>query len=227
MRLTISYSLLSFVVLASGAPVAGAQERTEITTSDSAVGPENLTSTRDGTVYFGSMTKANIYRVTPGASRAEPWILASTAGLTRVLGLLADGYLGLPLSALLVPGLSSYRPLATALGVVGAELLLALAVTNRLRRRLAYATWRRLHMLNFAVWILALAHGITAGTDSDTSWAITVYLLASGSVAGACVWRLLRVYRAPAWAIAIWTGTASIVAAELVLALAVGPLARP
>ena len=93
--------------------------------------------------------------------------------------------------------------------------------------RIPHGVWRRLHMLNFAVWILALAHGITAGTDSDTSWAITVYLLASGSVAGACVWRLLRVYRAPAWAIAIWTGTASIVAAELVLALAVGPLARP
>jgi len=194
-----------------------------------------------GLVSFGLLTLAVLAGVLlAGRARFAGWprfavedvhrflgLLAGTFLGVHVLGLLADGYLGLPLSALLVPGLSSYRPLATALGVVGAELLLALAVTNRLRRRLAYATWRRLHMLNFAVWILALAHGITAGTDSDTSWAITVYLLASGSVAGACVWRLLRVYRAPAWAIAIWTGTASIVAAELVLALAVGPLARP
>ena len=73
-------------------------------------------------------------------------------------------------------------------------------------------------MLNFAVWILALGHGIAAGTDRDTRWAIAVHLLPSGSVAAACVWRLLRAYRAPAWAVAIWTGTASIVAAELVLA---------
>ena len=194
-----------------------------------------------GLVSFGLLTLAVLAGVLlAGRARFAGWprfavedvhrflgLLAGTFLGVHVLGLLADGYLGLPLSALLVPGLSSYRPLATALGVVGAELLLALAVTNRLRSRLAYTTWRRLHMLNFAVWILALAHGITAGTDSDTSWAITVYLLASGSVAGACVWRLLRVYRAPAWAIAIWTGTASIVAAELVLALAVGPLARP
>jgi len=194
-----------------------------------------------GLVSFGLLTLAVLAGVLlAGRARFADWprfaiedvhrflgLLAGTFLGVHVLGLLADGYLGLPLSALLVPGLSSYRPLATALGVVGAELLLALAVTNRLRGRLAYPTWRRLHMLNFAVWILALAHGITAGTDSDTSWAITVYLLASGSVAGACVWRLLRVYRAPAWAIAIWTGTASIVAAELVLALAVGPLARP
>jgi len=194
-----------------------------------------------GLVSFGLLTLAVLAGVLlAGRARFADWprfavedvhrflgLLAGTFLGVHVLGLLADGYLGLPLSALLVPGLSSYRPLATALGVVGAELLLALAVTNRLRGRLAYTTWRRLHMLNFAVWILALAHGITAGTDSDTSWAITVYLLASGSVAGACVWRLLRVYRAPAWATAIWTGTASIVAAELVLALAVGPLARP
>jgi sulfoxide reductase heme-binding subunit YedZ len=154
-------------------------------------------------------------------------LLAGTFLGVHVLGLLADSYLGLPLSALVVPGLSSYRPLATALGVVAAELLIALAVTNRLRRRLVYATWRRLHMLNFAVWVLALGHGIAAGTDSNTGWGIGIYLIASGAVAAASVWRLLRARRAPAWAVAIWTGTASVLAVELVLALALGPLARP
>jgi len=194
-----------------------------------------------GLVSFGLLTLAVVAGVLlAGRARLAGWprfavedihrflgLLAGTFLGLHLLGLLADSYLGLPLSALVVPGLSSYRPVATALGVVGAELLVALAVTNRLRRRMAYSTWRRLHMLNFAVWILALGHGIAAGTDSDTRWAIAVYLLASGSVAAACVWRLLRAYRAPAWAVAIWTGTASIVAAELVLALAAGPLARP
>jgi methionine sulfoxide reductase heme-binding subunit len=194
-----------------------------------------------GLVSFGLLTVGVVAGVLlAGRVRLSGWprfavedihrflgLLAGTFLSVHLLGLLADGYLGLPLSALVVPGLSSYRPLATALGVVGAELLLALAVTNRLRRRLAYSTWRRLHMLNFAVWTLALGHGIAAGTDSDTRWAIAVYLLASGSVAAACVWRLLRAHQAPAWAVAIWTGTASIVAAELVLALAAGPLARP
>ena len=64
--------------------------RTQIAPEDTAVSPENITSSRDGTVYFGSMTKGTIYRAVPGAARAEPWILASTAGLTRVLGVLAD-----------------------------------------------------------------------------------------------------------------------------------------
>ncbi len=41
-------------------------------------------------MYFGSTAKGTIYRAAPGAAQAEPWILASTAGLTNVLGVLAD-----------------------------------------------------------------------------------------------------------------------------------------
>jgi hypothetical protein len=74
----------------SAADSLDAQARTTITLSDTAVSPENITSSRDGTVYFGSMTKGTIYRALPGAAQAEPWILASATGLTRVLGVLAD-----------------------------------------------------------------------------------------------------------------------------------------
>ena len=78
------------VAVTTLASVARAQTRTQITVADSAVSPENITSSQDGTLYFGSMTKGTIYRAAPGAARAEPWILASTAGLTNVLGVLAD-----------------------------------------------------------------------------------------------------------------------------------------
>jgi DMSO/TMAO reductase YedYZ heme-binding membrane subunit len=74
-----------------------------------------------------------------------------------------------------VPGVASYRPLAVALGVVAAELLAALAVTNHYRKHLPHKLWRRLHMLNFAVWGLALVHGLTAGTDASTTWALVLY----------------------------------------------------
>ena len=82
--------IVAVVTFMSFASVVGAQNRTEVTINDTNVTPENLTSSQDGTVYFGSMSKGNIYRAAPGASRAEPWILASTTGLTRVLGVLAD-----------------------------------------------------------------------------------------------------------------------------------------
>ncbi|HZF74065.1 MAG TPA: hypothetical protein VEZ51_11585 [Gemmatimonadaceae bacterium] len=82
--------IVAVVTLASLASLVHAQSRPEITTSDTAVRPENVTSSKDGTVYFGSTAKGTIYRAAPGAARAEPWILASVTGLTNTLGVLAD-----------------------------------------------------------------------------------------------------------------------------------------
>jgi sulfoxide reductase heme-binding subunit YedZ len=48
-------------------------------------------------------------------------------------------------------------------------------VTNRYRNRIGHRTWRRLHVLNLAVWALALVHGLTAGTDASTPWALVLY----------------------------------------------------
>jgi hypothetical protein len=83
-------SIATAAAATSFAPPARAQARAEVTINDTDVQAENITSSKDGSVYFGSMAKGTIYRAAPGASRAEPWILASTAGLTRVLGVLAD-----------------------------------------------------------------------------------------------------------------------------------------
>src|SRR5438034_143961 len=89
--------IVAVVTLASFASLVQAQSRTEITTSDTAVRPENLTSSKDGTVYFGSTAKGTIYRAAPGTSRAEPWILASVTDLQLDvidgLSFLADGVL--------------------------------------------------------------------------------------------------------------------------------------
>ena len=86
----LSRLLLAVVAFASMSASAGAQDRTEVTLNDTGVQAENLTSSQDGAVYFGSTAKGTIYRAAPGASQAEPWILASAAGLSNVLGVLAD-----------------------------------------------------------------------------------------------------------------------------------------
>src|SRR4051812_29241390 len=86
----VSRTVLALVVTTELAPTLRAQSRAEITINDTGVMAENLTSSQDGTVYFGSTAKGTIYRAAPGATQAEPWILASAAGLSNVLGLLAD-----------------------------------------------------------------------------------------------------------------------------------------
>jgi sulfoxide reductase heme-binding subunit YedZ len=151
-------------------------------------------------------------------------ILTGVFVVVHGLALLADRYYTFRPVDLLVPGSAPYRPLATALGVVAAELLAALAITNHYRARIPYAVWRRLHFLNFAVWGLALVHGIAAGTDAASAWGLALYAGAGGAVTGATVWRALAARSPDGWSLRLWPGTAAVVAAELIVALAVGPL---
>ncbi|MEZ5098233.1 MAG: ferric reductase-like transmembrane domain-containing protein [Thermoleophilia bacterium] len=116
----------------------------------------------------------------------------------HVLVLLVDGYAPFSVADLVVPGSAGYRPLATGLGIVGTELLLALAVANRLRGRLPYRVWRRTHALTLAVWALAVAHSLLAGTDTGNAWGTTTYGVCVAAVAGVGVWRVLGRQRRPA-----------------------------
>ena len=86
---TTRHCIVAVVTFTALSVIAQAQGRTEVTINDTGTQAENLTSTADGTVFFGSTAKGTIYRAAPGAAQAEPWILASTAGLTNVLGVLA------------------------------------------------------------------------------------------------------------------------------------------
>src|SRR4029079_2945224 len=90
-------------------------------------------------------------------------------------GLLLDSYLPFSLTSLLVPGAAPYRPLWTAIGVIAAELLAALAVANHFKAKLSYRFWRRTHYLNFAVWARAGLHGLLSGTDTAAPWAVGLY----------------------------------------------------
>ncbi|MEY4760192.1 MAG: hypothetical protein RLZZ200_48 [Pseudomonadota bacterium] len=52
--------------------------------------PESITSTKDGSLYIGSMGKGVVYRARPGADVAEPFIAAGSGGLLQVFGVYAD-----------------------------------------------------------------------------------------------------------------------------------------
>jgi len=107
----------------------------------------------------------------------------------HILAIAADSFLPFSLIQLLVPFMSSYRPLWTGLGIAAAELLLALAITNHYRKRLPYNFWRKAHYLNFAVWGLASVHGLMSGTDRGAAWLAILYGISVASVLMLLVWR--------------------------------------
>lgn len=142
----------------------------------------------------------------PGrVSRAVRLDLHRTLALTAVgavaahgAALVLDSTIRIAPLALLVPGLVSYRPAAVAAGVLAAWLLAVVVVSFRFRRRIGWRAWRRLHTATFALFVLATAHGIAAGSDTAHPWAQAVYLGAAGLVAFALSRRLLARPRAVA-----------------------------
>lgn len=151
-------------------------------------------------------------------------LLAGTFVTLHVATIAIDSFLPFSPLQLAVPFTSGYRPLWTGLGIVAAELLIALAISNRLRARLPYRLWRRLHYVNFLVWLGATVHGIGAGTDSRAAWTISLYAVAVGSVAGACSIRFAPRLRTLGRAAPLALGAALAgVAALGVLAIAPAP----
>ena len=144
----------------------------------------------------------------------------------HIVAIATDAYLPFSLSQLVVPFTASYRPIWTGLGIAAAELLLALAVTNRYRRRLPHRLWRRAHYANFAVWGAATLHGMGSGTDRTALWSIVLYAVSVGAVASAVVLRLGAARRIPTGWLLRPEGVLSVgaVAALGVAALAAGPL---
>ena len=106
--------------------------------------------------------------------------------------LLLDRTVRLPVAALLVPGLSPYRPLATGIGVLVAELTVVVYVSFALRRRIGVKNWRRLHWATYVIFTGATLHGLAAGTDSARPWALGIYLAAVWAVVAATAFRALQ-----------------------------------
>jgi sulfoxide reductase heme-binding subunit YedZ len=149
-------------------------------------------------------------------------LLVGTFIVIHVVAVAIDAYLPFSLTSLVVPLVSRYRPVWIGLGIVAAELLLALAFTNHYRNgRLSYRIWRRAHYVNFVVWGAATLHGLGSGTDRSSAWLLAIYAVAVSTVCGLVTWRVARRWRPAAW----FPRAAPFVAAGLALVL-IGAVAR-
>lgn len=107
--------------------------------------------------------------------------------------LLLDQIVPFTLSQELVPFTSSYRPFGVGLGIVSAELLAAIAITNALRAEIPYRLWRRVHTLTIVVWLGTTAHLLLVGTDRADPWLLGLCAAAVTAVGLALAPRLARV----------------------------------
>jgi predicted ferric reductase len=147
-------------------------------------------------VFVGIALKCRLF---DGALK-RPWVNEAHQSLTLAsLGLmalhlvlvLANRHVPFTLLTALVPFASHWKPLATANGILALYLTLALVTSSYLQRSIGYRTWRTLHYGGFLAWLMALLHGITAGSDTSLPAVQALYWATAASVMFVTVFRLL------------------------------------
>jgi DMSO/TMAO reductase YedYZ heme-binding membrane subunit len=84
----------------------------------------------------------------------------------HVVALASDRYAGVPWPGTLVPGASTYRPFAVALGIVALYFLVAITATAALGGRLVGKHWLPVHRMATPMVGLVWFHGVLAGSDT-------------------------------------------------------------
>ena len=85
----------------------------------------------------------------------------------HLAGLVADNFVHIGWSEVLVPYALDWKPGAVTLGIVAFYLLIAVQVSSWLRPLLPRKVWKSVHMLSYpALWLVAM-HGLKAGTDAS------------------------------------------------------------
>jgi predicted ferric reductase len=95
----------------------------------------------------------------------------------HIVLLAADRFAGVGWLGSLVPGMSTYRPPAIAVGSVAMYALIVTAVTAKWTRLLPAGWWLLVHRFAVVAFLLAWAHAVLAGTDGG---ALTPLYLATG-----------------------------------------------
>ena len=95
----------------------------------------------------------------------------------HILSLAIDPTVNFGVRELLIPFTSNVREPWTGLGTVAAEVGVIIGASFTARRLIGYRAWRAMHWLAFPIYIVGLAHGIGAGTDSGSLANQLLYLV--------------------------------------------------
>jgi sulfoxide reductase heme-binding subunit YedZ len=110
--------------------------------------------------------------------------------LAHVVTAVADPYAKLGWRDAAIPFVSAYRPFWLGLGVIAAELVLALVVTSALRPLLGFRAWKTVHWLAYASWPVAIFHSLGTGTDAPATWSVALVAACALTVLTAVAWRI-------------------------------------
>ncbi|MBK7777843.1 MAG: hypothetical protein IPI43_27635 [Sandaracinaceae bacterium] len=120
------------------------------------------------------------------------WALValSATGL-HVLTVVGDPHSGISPLAVFVPGVAEKLTAPVTLGTVALYGLVSLGVATYLADRIPKVVWRAIHATAFGTYLLALAHGIFAGSETQLLAVRALYVGTGAVLVVALVQRVL------------------------------------
>ena len=109
-------------------------------------------------------------------------ILGLGFAIFHALILLGDNYIGYTLVQVLIPFSSSYEPIWVGIGQAGFYAIMIVTLSFYVRSHIGQKTWRSLHYVSFLAYLIALLHGITAGSDTSLTWVQQYYWISGATL---------------------------------------------
>jgi hypothetical protein len=120
-------------------------------------------------------------------------VAAILATIAHMGFLYMDSFIEFTPKELTVLGASDWNPTAVNMGIMAFYGLVIITLSFYVRKRIGQAAWRILHFASFGVFLSAAYHGISAGTDSSTVFAVIIYSSTISLVVGLTITRIVLV----------------------------------
>lgn len=144
-----------------------------------------------GASHSGRLTTTGWPRFTLHAVHRNLSLLTLAFLAVHISTSIIDPYAGIAWPDAVVPFLSTYHPFWLGLGAVAFDLVVAVILTSLLRTRVPLRVWRGVHLASYALWPVAVVHGLgIGGSDSTLPWVLAVDALCVLAVVVAVVRRL-------------------------------------
>ena len=134
-----------------------------------------------GSVILGILSAqrwavGNDSRVRFAALHGNLALIGLSALVLHIATAVYDPFTHLGILTALDPFGRPYRALWLGLGVFASDMFIAVVVTSLLRHKLGYKSWKYIHFASYAIWAMAMVHGLGTGSDSRFLGFQVIYL---------------------------------------------------
>lgn len=146
---------------------------------------------------LGLIITNKIARVWPGGPTAFDLhqftsLLGLAFALVHAMILMGDRFIDYTFFQVATPFASvNYKPFWVGWGQVGFYLWIVIAFSFYARSRIGTRSWRLIHFISFAAFLLVMIHGIASGTDAGTPWSQVIYWTSGASLLFLFIYRIL------------------------------------